>query len=57
MPVGVDRFNNKLFITVPRRRPGIPSSLNYVAIDEFGENRSPNLKPFPNIETNLLHVK
>ncbi|XP_063709031.1 L-dopachrome tautomerase yellow-f2-like [Culicoides brevitarsis] len=55
MPVGVDRFKNKLFITVPRRRPGIPSSLNYIEIDEFGPDRSPKLRPFPNIETNLLH--
>lgn len=56
MPVGIDRFKNKLFITVPRRRPGIPATLNYVELDEFGENRSPDLKPFPNIDTNSLHV-
>uniref|UniRef100_A0A336M1H6 CSON010294 protein n=1 Tax=Culicoides sonorensis TaxID=179676 RepID=A0A336M1H6_CULSO len=56
MPVGVDRYKNKLFITVPRRRPEIPSTLNYVDIDEFSENRSPKLKPFPNIETNSLHT-
>lgn len=57
MPVGVDRFKNKLFITVPRRRPGIPSTLNYVEVDEFGVDRSPHLKPFPNIETNSLRVR
>ncbi|CAH0730911.1 unnamed protein product, partial [Brenthis ino] len=48
LPMGVERVGGKLFITVPRRRHGIPSTLNYINLKE-ANSRSPSLKPYPNI--------
>lgn len=56
IPMGVDHFRGQLFITMPRRRPGIPSTLNYIDINSNTRNQSPLLKPFPDIMTNSLHV-
>ncbi|XP_055850347.1 uncharacterized protein LOC129914921 [Episyrphus balteatus] len=54
VPMGVNHFNGKLFITVPRRRLGIPSTLNYIDLKTIGLNRSPKLRPYPDMETNQL---
>lgn len=55
VPMGVDRWKNKLFITVPRRRNGIPATLNYVEIPAAGnDNKSPGLRPYPDLKTNTL---
>lgn len=52
VPMGVSHFNGKLFITVPRRRLGIPSTLNYIDMKTVGSNRSPKLRAYPDMETN-----
>lgn len=31
-PVGIERWNDKLFITVPRFKPGVLSTLNYISL-------------------------
>lgn len=52
VPMGVNHFNGKLFITMPRRRLGIPSTLNYIDLKTAGTKRSPKLRPYPNLKTN-----
>ncbi|CAK1604337.1 unnamed protein product [Parnassius mnemosyne] len=51
LPLGLDRWKNKLFITVPRWKNGVASSLNYVDVD--GPQNQP-LKPYPSLEDNLV---
>ncbi|CAH2987910.1 unnamed protein product [Chilo suppressalis] len=45
VPIGFEVYNEKIFVTVPRRRYGIPSTLNYVTRGE----KSPYLKPYPDM--------
>lgn len=52
VPMGVTHFREKLFITTPRRRPGIPSTLNFVRIDST--TKSPKLIPYPSYYENQL---
>lgn len=33
LPLGLDVWKDKLFITVPRWKSGVPSSLNYVSLN------------------------
>ncbi|XP_050360205.1 L-dopachrome tautomerase yellow-f-like [Nymphalis io] len=51
VPIGFEVYGTKVIITVPRRRYGIPSTLNYVEMS----TRSPALKPYPN-SRNLVSV-
>nr|XP_026496508.1 L-dopachrome tautomerase yellow-f2-like [Vanessa tameamea] len=44
MPTGITRWKNKLFITVPRWKKGVPSSLNYIYVN--GSQNQP-LNPYP----------
>lgn len=53
VPMGIEHYQNRLFVTVPRRRMGIPSTLNYVNL-QGGHNKSPRLRPFPDLATNTL---
>lgn len=55
VPMGVTHFRGRLFITMPRRRPGIPSTLNYVHTKST-KGSSPSMRPYPSIEINQLHV-
>lgn len=50
--MGANVWKNKLFITVPRRRSGIPSSLNYVPLNSKVRHNVP-LIPYPNWQINL----
>ncbi|XP_035435689.1 L-dopachrome tautomerase yellow-f2 isoform X2 [Spodoptera frugiperda] len=45
MPTGLARWRDKLFITIPRWKTGIPASLNYVYLN--GTQEAP-LHPYPN---------
>ncbi|XP_023945220.2 L-dopachrome tautomerase yellow-f2 isoform X2 [Bicyclus anynana] len=49
LPMGVERVADRLFITVPRRRYGIPSTVNYISLSRDGRSRSPALRPYPDI--------
>ncbi|KPJ12548.1 Protein yellow [Papilio machaon] len=51
LPVGIERWRNKLFVSVPRWRPGIPATLNYIPLDAPHES-SPKLTPYPSFEEN-----
>ncbi|XP_059054989.1 L-dopachrome tautomerase yellow-f2-like [Achroia grisella] len=44
VPIGFEVYGDRVFVTVPKRRYGIPSTLNYV---ELGGPSSPILKPYP----------
>lgn len=54
--MGATRYKNRLFITIPRRRPGIPSTLNYVDLDCPVRHNVP-LKPYPSWEINALNAQ
>jgi dopachrome tautomerase len=54
LPMGVSHHQGRLFITMPRRRPGVPATLNVINIAEVGGNQSPKLTAYPNCETNIL---
>lgn len=56
IPMGVEHYKGRLFITVPRRNPGVPSTLNHIEMNLNIRNKSPLLKPFPNLARNDLHV-
>ncbi|KAJ2941799.1 hypothetical protein O0L34_g10605 [Tuta absoluta] len=50
LPMGVERAGNRLFVTMPRRRYGIPSTLNYLDLTRDTYSRSPGLRPYPNLQ-------
>ncbi|XP_055551029.1 protein yellow [Wyeomyia smithii] len=51
LPLGLERWKDKLFITVPRWKSGVAASLNWINISD-GE--SPVLHPYPSWEANQL---
>ncbi|XP_050424662.1 uncharacterized protein LOC126835860 [Adelges cooleyi] len=55
MPLGLEVWRDKLFITVPRWKSGVASTLNYVSLGSSdAQNRSPKLIPYPKYEQNRL---
>lgn len=56
IPMGIDFFRGRLFITIPRLNPGVPSTLNQLQMNPYDPDKCPLLKPFPDIVTNGLHV-
>lgn len=54
IPMGANKWKDKLFVTVPRRRNGVPSSLNYIPL-KSGERHNVPLIPYPDWETNVLY--
>lgn len=46
MPLGLEIWKNKMFISLPQWRPGIPVTLAYVDLNH-NVNKSPMLKPYP----------
>ncbi|CAH0713103.1 unnamed protein product, partial [Brenthis ino] len=44
MPTGIARWKDKLFITIPRWKKGVPSSLNYIYLNG---SQSQHLSPYP----------
>lgn len=55
MPMGVMHHKTRIFITLPRRRPGMPATLTFVAAGG-ARGSSPSLQAYPNFRTNELHV-
>lgn len=55
VPMGVTHYKDRLFVTVPRRRPGIPSTLNYISV-KSRKGTSPSFRGYPNFRVNELHV-
>lgn len=56
VPMGATHHKGRLFVTMPRRRTGIPSTLNYIDMKSAAGNRSPRLRAYPNLEVNTLNV-
>lgn len=54
--MGVTHYKGRLFVTMPRRRVGIPSTLNYIDMNADGSMKSPKLKAYPDFETNQFVV-
>lgn len=52
LPVGIEIWHDKMFISVPRWREGIPATLNYVPLDSPVKN--PRLIPYPDWPSNEL---
>lgn len=46
IPLGIERWRDRLFISTPRWKKGVPATLSTVPIDARTE--SPNLEPYPN---------
>lgn len=55
VPMGASHYKGRIFLTVPRRRVGVPSTLNFVHTKST-KGSSPSYKAFPNVEMNELHV-
>lgn len=51
LPLGMARWKNKMFVTVPKWKNGVVSSLNYVDMD--GAQDQP-LKPYPSFQDNYM---
>lgn len=51
LPLGLERWRDKLFITVPRWKAGVAASLNFVNISDA---TSPVLYPYPSWQANQL---
>ncbi|GLH04329.1 Protein yellow [Gryllus bimaculatus] len=51
LPVGIEVWGDKLFVTVPRWRQGIPAALNYISLST-ANTESPKLTPYPDWNTN-----
>ncbi|XP_050091985.1 protein yellow-like [Anopheles aquasalis] len=45
LPLGVDRYRDRLFVTTPRWNPGVPATLSYLPLP--ATDRSLPLKPYP----------
>lgn len=54
-PMGATHHKNRIFITLPRRRPGIPATIATIS-SKGARGSSPSLEAFPNFRTNQLHV-
>lgn len=55
IPMGATHHNGRVFIAVPRRRPGIPSTLNVIDINKQKDTKSPKLTAYPEFRINQLH--
>ncbi|CAH2064589.1 unnamed protein product, partial [Iphiclides podalirius] len=50
VPMGVERVGDRLLVALPRRRYGIPATLNYIDLNTESNKRSPALKPYPDFK-------
>lgn len=54
--MGVTHYDGRLFITMPRRRTGIPATLNYIDLTSKTNGMSPLLRGYPSYQMNTLEV-
>lgn len=52
-PTGLKIYGGKIFLSIPRFRPGIPVTLAYVSMIDEGTRSNEPLKPYPNWELNI----
>lgn len=50
LPLGVDRWQDRVFVTLPRWKDGVPASLAWLPLSEDGRVRSPAMRPYPRWE-------
>lgn len=55
VPMGAAHYKGRIFLTVPRRRVGVPSTLNFVHT-RSAKGSSPSYRAFPSAQMNELHV-
>ncbi|XP_022913148.2 protein yellow [Onthophagus taurus] len=53
LPLGLEKWNDKLFVTVPRWKSGVGSSLNYISLKQ-PIDKSSFLIPYPSWEANTI---
>ncbi|XP_075212504.1 protein yellow-like [Lycorma delicatula] len=55
---GIEVYMDRLFISVPRIKMGVPSTLNYVSLKDVENGvSSPVLIPYPSLEDNLKDIQ
>lgn len=54
IPVGLEVYRSRLFVTLPRWREGVPASLAYLDLND-NTTKSPALTPFPSWEAHKLN--
>uniref|UniRef100_A0A240PJW5 Uncharacterized protein n=1 Tax=Anopheles atroparvus TaxID=41427 RepID=A0A240PJW5_ANOAO len=55
IPMGATHYRNRLFITIPRRRPGVPVTLGVIDLSKVAPgDRSPPLTAYPTYPINEL---
>ncbi|KAF5293573.1 hypothetical protein FQA39_LY03058 [Lamprigera yunnana] len=52
LPLGLEVYKDRMFITVPRWKTGVPASLTYINLTDPMD--SPKLRPYPNWEAHKL---
>lgn len=52
MPMGLARWHDKMFITLPRWKRGVAATLTYINLQST--EKSPNLIPYPSLESNRI---
>ncbi|EFA10662.1 yellow-c precursor [Tribolium castaneum] len=52
LPLGLGRWKDKLFVTVPRWKSGVAASLNYISLSSA--NKTSPLTPYPSWKANTL---
>ncbi|XP_045463141.1 protein yellow-like [Harmonia axyridis] len=52
-PTGIKIYGGKIFLSIPRFRPGIPATLAYVSMIDGGTRTNELLQPYPNWELNI----
>ncbi|CAH1115367.1 unnamed protein product [Psylliodes chrysocephalus] len=55
LPLGLARWKDKLFVTVPRWKAGVAASLNYIPLNTT--EKSPTLIPYPDWKANQIPKK
>uniref|UniRef100_A0A182Q3X4 Yellow protein n=1 Tax=Anopheles farauti TaxID=69004 RepID=A0A182Q3X4_9DIPT len=56
LPMGVTHHKGFLYVTIPRRRPGIPATLNVIDMAANPSINDPTLMPYPNLLVNTLRA-
>ncbi|XP_049278861.1 L-dopachrome tautomerase yellow-f2-like [Anopheles funestus] len=54
IPIGVTHHKGFLYVTFPRRRAGIPATLNVIDMARNPSVNDPKLEPYPNLLVNTL---
>lgn len=56
IPFGVAHYKGRLFVALPRRNPGIPSTLNVAVLNGDPPHLNPRLTGYPNYQVTSLDV-